>query len=70
MVATTRNPQLDRLVEGSSLGALPLDQEMRKTKLKFGELLGDGQEKGGLTGHIAFGFEDAVLNLRKNGKYT
>jgi hypothetical protein len=69
MIATTRNPQLDRLVEGSSFGALPLEKEMRKTKLKFGELMGDGREKG-VTGHVGFGFEDNVLNLRKNGKYT
>jgi hypothetical protein len=70
MIATTRNPQLDRLVEGSSLGALPLDREMRKTKLKFGELIGDGREKGGVAGHVGFGFEDNVLNLRRDGKYS
>jgi len=48
---------------------LPLEKEMRKTKLKFGELMGDGREKG-VTGQVGFGFEDNVLNLRKNGKYT
>jgi hypothetical protein len=42
---------------------------MRKTRLKFGELIGDGRRKGGVTGHVGFGFEDNVLNLRKNGKY-
>jgi hypothetical protein len=70
MIATTRNPQLDRLVEGSSLGALLLEKEMRRTKLKFGELMGDGREKGGVNGHVGFGFEDSVLNLRRGGKYT
>jgi hypothetical protein len=67
MIATTRNPQLDQLVRGSSLGALPLDQDMRKTKLKFGELLEDGGER---SGHITFGFESEVLDLKKNGTYT
>jgi hypothetical protein len=70
MIATTRNPQLDRLVEGSSLGALPLKKEMRKTRLKFGELMGDGRENGGVAGHVGFGFEGNVLNLRRNEKYT
>ncbi|KAF8865658.1 hypothetical protein BDZ45DRAFT_736227 [Acephala macrosclerotiorum] len=61
-IATTRNVQLDRLVEGSSLGALPLDRDVRKTKVMFGELI-DGD------GHIAFGFEDGVQGLRKGGSY-
>ena len=66
MIATTRNPQLDRLVEGSSLRALSLEKEMRETKLKFGELMGDGRVKE----HVGFGFEENILNLGKGGTYT
>jgi hypothetical protein len=39
MIATTRSPKPDALVEGSSLGALPLDRDVYKTRLKFGESL-------------------------------
>ena len=67
MIATTRTPKLDALVEGSSLGALRLDRDVHKTRLKFGELL---KEKGDEGGHIAFGLEDEVLNLRRNERYT
>jgi hypothetical protein len=66
IVATTRNTKLDGLLEGSSLGALPLDQEMSKVKLKFGELL----EEGGERRHVAFGFEEEVEGLRKGEMYT
>jgi hypothetical protein len=73
MIATTRNTKLDRLVERSFFGALPLGQMARKQKLRFGELA-DGNrrmpESRMPTGHIAFGFEDEVINLRKNVKYT
>lgn len=58
---------MDQLVRGSSLGALPLNQNMKQTKLKFGELLGEGGER---TGHLAFGFEGEVLELERNGVYT
>jgi hypothetical protein len=67
MIATTRSPKPDALVEGSSLGALPLDRDIHKARLKFGELL---KEKGDEGGHIAFGLEDEVLNLRSNERYT
>jgi hypothetical protein len=67
MIATTRSLKLDALVEGNSLGALPLDRDAHKTRLKFGKLL---EEKGDEGGYIAFGLEDEVLNLRRNGRYT
>jgi hypothetical protein len=54
-------------VEGNLLGVLPLDRDVHKTRLKFGELL---EEKGDEGRHIAFGLEDEVLNLRRNGRYT
>jgi hypothetical protein len=53
-------------VEGNLLGALPLDRDVHKTRLKFGEL----EEKGDEGGYIAFGLEDEGLNLRRNGRYT
>jgi hypothetical protein len=53
-------------LEGSSLGALPLDQEMSKVKLRFGELIGKGEDRK----HVAFGFEKEVLGLRKGKMYT
>jgi hypothetical protein len=61
IIATTRNSYLDRLVEGKSLVALPLDGKMRKVRLKFGELVADEAPRG----HIAFGVEEEVLNIRK-----
>ena len=73
LLATAQNPRLRGLFEGSSLGALPLDREIRKVKLRFGELNQDnliGQEQGDGARHVGFGFEDDVVNLRKNGTYT
>jgi hypothetical protein len=73
MLATAQNPKLRHLFEGHSLGALPLDDEMRRVKLRFGELVDHDDLVGLGTGdgirHIGFGFEDDVLSLRKNGKY-
>jgi len=73
MLATAQNPRLRHLFEGNSLGALPLDRDIRKFKLRFGELNQDnliGQEHGDGARHVGFGFEDDVVNLRKGGKYT
>ena len=73
LLATAQNPRLRGLFEGNSLGALPLDRETRKVKLRFGELNQDiliGQEQGDGARHVGFGFETDVLGLRKNGKYT
>jgi hypothetical protein len=36
IVATTRNPALDDLSKGHSLGSFPLDKETARVKLKFG----------------------------------
>jgi hypothetical protein len=36
IVATSRNTGLDRLTEGQSLGALPLEDDVMNVKLKFG----------------------------------
>ncbi|KAE9377871.1 hypothetical protein N431DRAFT_500616 [Stipitochalara longipes BDJ] len=69
MIATAQNPKLRHLFEGNSLGALPLDREIREVKLRFGQLVNHDNVVDG-TRHIGFGFEDDVSNLRKNGKYT
>ncbi len=52
---------------GSSLGALTLNQDMGKTNSKFGEMIGDG---GARSEHIAFGFDNKVLELKRTRVYT
>lgn len=70
-MTTTRNPDLDRLSVGQSLCAI--DDELEKTKLRFG---GNrvGYELGGRLGaadveRAAFGLEGKVEMLRKGGQY-
>lgn len=77
IVATTRNPQLDTLMKGSSLGSDPMSTDNEKMKLKFGPLLStpnDDQTKivvGGCenTLHVAFGFEENIGALKKGAMY-
>ncbi|KAK6065248.1 hypothetical protein SCUP515_11304 [Seiridium cupressi] len=38
---TTRNKRLDELAKGRSMGAMPLENEVKKTELSFGLLQGD-----------------------------
>jgi hypothetical protein len=68
---TTRNPELDNIAAGQSLGTKPLPKEIRNRRLMFGTLDGSG-EKGtpGDVRHVAFGFDGAVDPLRKQGVYT
>jgi hypothetical protein len=77
IMATTRNPDLDLLTQGASLGAEPLEKRIDKIKLKFGPLVESsrdevksktGKTKG--TPHIAFGFEDTVGILERGASYT
>jgi hypothetical protein len=67
---TTRNPELDKIAAGQSLGTKPLPREIRDRKLMFGTIDGSG-EKGTHRGikHIAFGLDGAVGQLRKGGAY-
>ncbi|TGO45437.1 hypothetical protein BCON_0391g00010 [Botryotinia convoluta] len=73
LVATTRNLELDALSKGHCMGSLPLDKEMAKTRLRFGELeKGAAKEMARMDGsvevkHLGFGFEDDVVRLRKGG---
>lgn len=79
IVATTRKSALDSLSIGDSLGAVPLDEEVKGVRLRFGELAGSLKQSGfGVPGldygsdggkHIGFGFEDDVMGLRKGAKY-
>ncbi|KAK3995259.1 hypothetical protein QBC44DRAFT_320751 [Cladorrhinum sp. PSN332] len=71
-LATSRNGDLDRLVgEGECLGAWPFKKEFRETRLRFGEVLGDGSEESSpLLPHAAFGFEERVKGIEKGKQYA
>jgi hypothetical protein len=62
IIATTRNPDLDVLAEGHSLGALPLSEKMRNVKLRFGAMKGEMER-------VALGREENVVGLKKGGVY-
>jgi len=64
MIATTRNPALDGLSEGHSLGCFPMDKEMAKTKLMFG-----GIEVGRKGSRAGFGLAGEVSELERRGTY-
>lgn len=71
IIATTRNIELDELLSGHSLGAMPLKHP--NASLRFGELAKEG-EKGwsgasGESRHIGFGESENILSLRKGQKY-
>ncbi|KAH8667827.1 hypothetical protein BGZ61DRAFT_498309 [Ilyonectria robusta] len=59
MLLTTRNPDLDKLAEGYSLGADPLPKEIGELRLKFGCL--DGEE----SKHAGFGLDGTVCPVTK-----
>lgn len=61
IVATTRNPDLDTLTKGQCLGAVPLSEDMGRTRLRFG-MVGPATEK---VRHVAFGLENSVQNLHR-----
>lgn len=66
-LTTTRNPDLDRLAEGSCLGEWPMKRELRETRLRFGqtEPVGDGGVP-----HAAFGFVDRMTGIEKGRQYA
>ncbi|KAF7948498.1 uncharacterized protein EAE97_003909 [Botrytis byssoidea] len=73
IMLTTRNPDLDILARGKSLGSDPLSKSIKNTKLRFGPLLSQqAPDKIGSDEsprHVAFGFEGNVDELKKGGKY-
>ncbi|KAI5465088.1 hypothetical protein BGZ63DRAFT_350547, partial [Mariannaea sp. PMI_226] len=60
ILLTTRNPDLDKLAEGYSLGSDPLPKEICKTRLKFG-CLDDAAE----TKRAGFGLSRTVTPIQK-----
>ncbi|KAF7897152.1 hypothetical protein EAF00_005380 [Botryotinia globosa] len=73
IMLTTRNPDLDVLAIGESLGSDPLSKSVKTPKLRFGPLLSQrGFEKrisNNSPRHVAFGLEGSVDALKKGGKY-
>ncbi|PHH90682.1 hypothetical protein CDD83_2938 [Cordyceps sp. RAO-2017] len=62
ILCTTRNPDLDTLARGHSLGADPLPDDIAGVKLKFGYLqAGDGKP----VGHAGFGLQGTVTTVKK-----
>ena len=70
LITTTRNPRLDTLSRGHSLGALPLDKRVLGAKLRFGELNEGGGDWGAGETHLGFGFAENVGMLRRRGRYV
>jgi len=66
---TTRNPTLDRLAEGHSLGQIPLPKHIARTRLRFGEFKDDDPRKDGAN-HAAFGLPDEVMPIRRGVVYV
>lgn len=64
LMATTRNPTLDIVSEGHSLGAQPI-KDMGRVKLRFGEV-----DAGQATPHVAWGLDEEVRRLRVGDRYT
>lgn len=67
-LTTTRNPDLDEVVRGSSLGAAPLKESVRETRLRFGETIRPEGAEG--EPHAAFGFPDQIRTLKKGKQYN
>ncbi|KAF5873500.1 uncharacterized protein Bfra_004961ia [Botrytis fragariae] len=73
IMLTTRNPDLDILARGKSLGSDPLSKIIKNTKLRFGPLVSqhgpEKRESDDSPRHVAFGLEGSVDELKKGGKY-
>jgi hypothetical protein len=67
IIATTRNKDLDILMSGASLGAAPLAEDIKGTRLKFGPLV--GKEENEKVDHVAFGIEGTVGILKRDEPY-
>lgn len=65
VLCTTRNDDLDELVDAKSLGAQPLDESLARTKLRFGTIDGIRTDHGTSNGHTAFGLSDAVSPMNR-----
>ena len=65
IMTTTRNPDLDIMTAGHSLG--PTSKKLDHTKLRFGGIAGGVGNEG--VERAAFGRVGSVAGLRKRGKY-
>jgi hypothetical protein len=65
IVATTRNPTLDKLFRDHQLGSLPLPEDLVKTKLNFGMLVPDSKPETSRSeqSHTAFGLQEEIVRL-------
>ena len=62
-IATTRNPELDSIFGGGQcLGAVPLDKEVARTRLRFGALVGDRKDVEDLDGNAE---RDGMMKMRE-----
>jgi hypothetical protein len=65
ILITTQNAELDCLAVGHCLGAEPLEKEIRKVQLQYGEIYSHKQRHK----HAAFGTKGSVTALSKGEKY-
>lgn len=72
ILRTTRNPTLDRLMEGGCLGGNPMPKELERLRLKFGEVKTGGEKEadGEHIGHVTLGIEGEVSPIRRGGRYS
>ena len=66
VLVTTRNLTLDEMTVGQSLGAVPLDDDIARVRLRFGEIAGKGEG----VRRVGFGLEGSVGEIYKGGKYV
>jgi hypothetical protein len=69
-MVTTRNEAIDELSLGSSIGSLPLKEELQGVRLRFGEISSGGRDgaRHGV-GRLGFGLDGEVQEIEKFGKY-
>ena len=69
VLVTTRNESLDELSHGSCLGGWTISDELKGSRIKFGELILRGGEMGDGVGHACFGLEKEIGALRRDRVY-
>ncbi|EPS39215.1 hypothetical protein H072_6989 [Dactylellina haptotyla CBS 200.50] len=71
VLATSRNPELDKLLEGNCLGRSDLNpRSLYNERLRHGELKQqDGKLSASGAAHVAFGTPENVLPIRRQGYY-
>ncbi len=67
LLATTRNPDIDRLMEGYSLGRAPLPKQITKNRFRFGEISGTKNEQDVM--RVGFGPENTVGQIIVGKRY-